>query len=513
MNILLELRKNKVMFYLSILVVLLSIIFHVLNRGFNLMPVHSGHMEHHMAEVEQQYKLLQNILLLLPVLFTFAGYMLYKLNIHKQLISVCYTLALTFGSISLISGGGGSVELHFSIFMVIAMCAYYENIKLISLMTVIFTIQHIIGLFWATELVFGVKEYTFGMILIHAIFLVFTSSATIIQILTKRKVVAQIEAAKQQKEEQFNKLLVQTQKLTNKMEATTELVQSKSVVQKQVGEEMAIAFQEVASGLGSQSESIESVNKNLTQIRQLVSKNTEATEQLKDRFEQSQEVMNKGQIGITDLTKNIDLVTKTIESTAFTIQQLNDQTEKIDETMGFINQVSDQTRLLSLNASIEAAKAGEEGRGFAVVASEIRKLSDQSKAATADIYSVLRGITESSEHSLKAIKEGLQNALSMQDASIHAVTGYMNMSEDQIHMSDMIENLTQMMNDLNQKTEAIHDEMTQVAAVVEQGTAAMQEVLAAVNEQEAINRDMLMHISNSNELAEQLKREFVKLNS
>lgn len=509
----LELRKNKVMFYLSILVVVLSIAFHILNRGFDIMPTHSGHMEHAMAEVELKYKLIQNTLLLLPVLFTIAGYMLYKLKIHKQLISVCYTLALTFGSISLISGGGGSVELHFSIFMVIAMCAYYENIKLISLMTAIFTVQHIIGLFWATELVFGVSQYSFGMILIHAIFLVFTSGATIIQILSKRKMVAKIEMAKQQKEVQFNKLLAQTQKLTNKMEATTELVQTKSVVQKQVGEEMAIAFQEVATGLSTQSESIESVNKNLNQIRQLVSQNAEATERLRSRFDQSQEVMNKGQMGIHELTKNIDIVTKTIENTAVTIQQLNDQTEKIDETMDFINQVSDQTRLLSLNASIEAAKAGKEGRGFAVVAAEIRKLSDQSKSATADIYSVLRGITESSEHSLNAIKEGLQNSLSMQDASIHAVNGYMNMSEDQEHMSEMIVNLSTMMQSLNQKAEAIHEEMIQVAAVVEQGTAAMQEVLAAVNEQEAINRDMLMHISNSNELAEQLKREFVKLNS
>ena len=509
----LQLRKNKVMFYLTILVVSLSIVFHVLNRGLQVMPVHGGHMGHDMHATEQHYQLLLNILLCLPIMFTLIGFICHKLNWHRDTIPLWYTLALTFGSISLISGGGGTVELHFSIFMVVALCAYYESVKLISIMTFIFAIQHIVGLFWATELIFGVTEYTFGMILIHAIFLLLTSSATIVQILGKRKIINSLEAEKQLKEEQFNLLLAQTQQLTQKMESTTELVQSKSIVHKQMGQEMAIAFQEVAMGMGNQSESIEAVNINLNHIRQLVTQTTLATEQIKERFEQSKEVMNKGQNSMTELTNHINLVTTTIENTANTIRELDAQTLKIDETMGFINQVSDQTKLLSLNASIEAARAGEEGRGFAVVASEIRKLSDQSKAATDEIYDVLKGIVDNSEKSMIAIKDGLQRALLMQDASIHVGSGYTNMQADQHYMDNLIAHLTLMMDDLNVEIASIHDEMSQVAAVVEEGTAAMQQVLASVNEQEALNREMLTHISQSNALAEQLKRQFIKLNT
>ena len=514
MSKVLEMKKNKVMFYLTLFVVMLSVIFHILNRGFHLMPTHGIHSGHIVELTNRKdFTHIQNMLLFLPLLFTLIGYICYKFNLNKHSISMWYTLALTFASISLISGGGGSVELHFSIFMVVAMCAYYESLKLISLMTIIFAIQHIVGLFWATELVFGVSEYTFSMILIHAIFLIFTSAATSIQIIAKRKAVEKIEKEKQLKDEQFNKLLAQTQRLTQEMEATTELIHHTSLQQNKMGNEMAAAFNEVATGMNNQNESVEVINENLELIRQLVVKNTEQTEQLKQRFELSKDIMAKGQIGIDDLKEDINHVHRTIEQTALTIEHLHQHTEKIEETMGLISQVSDQTRLLSLNASIEAAKAGDEGRGFAVVAAEIRKLSDQSKAAASEINDVLKGIIQGSEQSVTMINSGLQTTLSINHSSLHVAQGYKNMADDQLYISEMINHVTTLMNDINDKVFSIHEEMSQVAAVVQQGTAAIEQLLASVLEQESISRDMVIQVSNSNALAEQLKQEFLKLNT
>jgi methyl-accepting chemotaxis protein len=82
-----------------------------------------------------------------------------------------------------------------------------------------------------------------------------------------------------------------------------------------------------------------------------------------------------------DMKSAID-ITNTVSSS---ITQLSDLTKSIDQIMSFVDDISEKTNLLSLNAAIEAARAGEAGKGFAVVASEIRKLAEQSKASTVNV--------------------------------------------------------------------------------------------------------------------------------
>src|SRR5688572_32151975 len=71
---------------------------------------------------------------------------------------------------------------------------------------------------------------------------------------------------------------------------------------------------------------------------------------------------------------------------------LSEKTANINSVVTTITKVADQTNLLSLNAAIEAEKAGEYGRGFAVVATEIRRLADQTAVATSDIEQIVREI-------------------------------------------------------------------------------------------------------------------------
>ncbi|WP_281888589.1 hypothetical protein [Paenibacillus sp. YYML68] len=70
------------------------------------------------------------------------------------------------------------MEFHFSIFMVVAAVAYYEQIRLVLLMTVLFAVQHVAGYFLIPQLVFGTSSYSFLMLCIHALFFILTSGAT-----------------------------------------------------------------------------------------------------------------------------------------------------------------------------------------------------------------------------------------------------------------------------------------------------------------------------------------------
>ena len=115
---------------------------------------------------------------------------------------------------------------------------------------------------------------------------------------------------------------------------------------------------------------------------------TELVETMQQVAAKSQETAGFASKGQTDLARleeamrNMEAASKSISSR---LEAINEKAENITNVVTTITKVADQTNLLSLNAAIEAGKAGEYGRGFNVVAREIRRLADQTAVATLDI--------------------------------------------------------------------------------------------------------------------------------
>jgi methyl-accepting chemotaxis protein WspA len=127
----------------------------------------------------------------------------------------------------------------------------------------------------------------------------------------------------------------------------------------------------------------------------------------------------EGQDGL----KNIDATMVKMEEATWTIvtklQILNDKASNIADVVKTINKVADQTNLLSLNAAIEAEKAGEYGSGFAVVATEIRRLADQTAVATFDIAQMVKEVQAAISAAVMGIDKFAEDAhASVQDVSL-----------------------------------------------------------------------------------------------
>jgi methyl-accepting chemotaxis protein WspA len=108
--------------------------------------------------------------------------------------------------------------------------------------------------------------------------------------------------------------------------------------------------------------------------------------------EQSATLANSGQAGLSRMEETMRQVMEAAGSINAKLAVLNEKATNINQVVTTITKVADQTNLLSLNAAIEAEKAGEYGRGFAVVASEIRRLADQTAVATYDIEQTVKEI-------------------------------------------------------------------------------------------------------------------------
>ncbi|MZH41748.1 MAG: hypothetical protein F3740_08075 [Nitrospinae bacterium] len=127
---------------------------------------------------------------------------------------------------------------------------------------------------------------------------------------------------------------------------------------------------------------------------------------------------------------NIDEVTKGIEATSSSINELEGKLETINETIKIIDAVSKQTNLLALNATIEAARAGEAGKGFAVVANEVKELANKSAAAADEVTKNIDSIKEvankakeSIESLVDKINDNGKESVTSQDASLYERIG------------------------------------------------------------------------------------------
>jgi methyl-accepting chemotaxis protein WspA len=108
--------------------------------------------------------------------------------------------------------------------------------------------------------------------------------------------------------------------------------------------------------------------------------------------EQTATLAGSGQAALTRMEETMQQVVEAAGAINGKLTVLNEKAGNINQVVTTITKVADQTNLLSLNAAIEAEKAGEYGRGFAVVASEIRRLADQTAVATYDIEQIVKEI-------------------------------------------------------------------------------------------------------------------------
>ena len=148
-----------------------------------------------------------------------------------------------------------------------------------------------------------------------------------------------------------------------------------------------------------------------------------------------------------------------------------------------INGISSQTNLLSLNASIESARAGEAGRGFAVVADEIRNLADETKTLTAEI----NGIVETLENNASGTKETVSKG-------VESIEG------EKVLIDDSMDTYVKMEDMFKQLYESVTDTQKQLKQIVDSNNAIVDSInqLSAASEEVAASMDMAVELSNNN---------------
>ena len=188
------------------------------------------------------------------------------------------------------------------------------------------------------------------------------------------------------------------------------------------------------------------------------------------------------------------------------LEELENYTKQMQTIIELINNVADQTDLLALNASIEAARAGDSGRGFAVVATEISNLANQTQSATDDIYNLIANINNKILDVDEAIKSFVAGSNKQHAVAIETVKSLENIKSDTNAIEDNIHGLTSAVNGLSDANRTIVETVQNISATLEEVTAHSNETYeSSLNNTSTLN-DVMEIVEHLQEQANTLKQ-------
>lgn len=270
--------------------------------------------------------------------------------------------------------------------------------------------------------------------------------------------------------------------------------------------EIAVATDEIARGADVLSTQAEEGSIHATSIEEEMSLLMDNNQVMQRHV---MDVKNESNLGIKQMQTLLEKTTKGEALTRQTMeraQQLTSRAFEIGKILELLDNIAKHTNLLSLNAAIEASRAGEHGRGFMVVAKEIRQLADQSRESIIVVNQIIASIVEDIEGTVQAMNDNYPIYKEQMAVARQVDTVFRDVDVRMNDFVDKINDTTDSVNKLHVAQSTLSEMMMHVSATAEQSTAISEEVASTSNNQLAISSELVQVSEQLHELSLELQQ-------
>lgn len=170
--------------------------------------------------------------------------------------------------------------------------------------------------------------------------------------------------------------------------------------------EILASTTQVASGTAQTATAISETTSTVGEVRQASMLSSEKAKNVSETANRVAQVSRDGQKAVEETVLGVENIRDQMESITRTVVHLSEQSQSIGGIIASVTDLADQSNLLSVNAAIEASRAGEQGKGFSVVAQEIKALAEQSKQATSQVREILNEVQKATGTAVMAAEQG-----------------------------------------------------------------------------------------------------------
>ena len=242
------------------------------------------------------------------------------------------------------------------------------------------------------------------------------------------------------------------------------------------------AVDEISKGAVSQAESVETaagntqaIGKDIEEVSDNVEELNAYANEMKTSCEAAMEALNK-------LISQSNEVQSSVREIGDTINSTNDSAKEISKFSQAITEIASQTNLLSLNASIEAARAGDAGKGFAVVATEIGQLAVQSSNSAEEIKKIVEKLVADSEASVEVMQKLNANFEQQSEQLDNTKDNMQSMKENVDNVSTSTDSIASHVEQLNSAKDKLVEIISDLSAISEENAASTEETNASMQE-------------------------------
>ena len=290
------------------------------------------------------------------------------------------------------------------------------------------------------------------------------------------------------------KLVTKVGVATRHLETSAEEVEEASGIISAYSSKIKTAIDGINDGISRQSEHAqECVDKTdllsdeiqgVSRVMEDVRKLADETGEMIDRCLEIVQALGESSRQTNDITSQV----------GSSIEALRKESEIINDFVELITDISEQTNLLSLNASIEAARAGDAGRGFAVVAEEIRKLADDSARAAGEVRNNVAHIGVQTDHSVESARQA-KNMVSRQSEAVEEAVGVF--GEMNLHMNALLDGLKE----IAQNTDKADQEREGAVSAVKNISEIIKETAESSEVVHDVAVDLMQNVENLSRIA------------